>query len=58
MDSKAERKNFSFYMLADFSEKIDKIRQSDDKFKSMSRSQVLYYLISEIADSAKYSNAE
>lgn len=45
-----DRKNFSFYMPSDFPEKLDKVKEKDDKIKSLSRSQAVYYIISAMAD--------
>lgn len=46
------RKNYSFYMSDDFNDKLSIIQESNPKFKSLSKSQVLYFIISELADNA------
>lgn len=52
-----DRKNFSFYMPSDFPEKLDKVKEKDDKIKSLSRSQAVYYIISAMADpESSYAN--
>lgn len=47
-----KRKNYSFYMPEDFSEKLEAVQESNDKLKALSKSQALYYIISELSGSA------
>ena len=50
-----ERKNYSFYMPSDFTEKLKSIQERDDKLKALSLSQAVYFVISQIAQDGKYS---
>lgn len=43
------KKNYSFYMPEDFDQKIDKLRESIDSLKGLSKSQSVYFLISDLA---------
>lgn len=47
-----EKKNYSFYMLADFDEKLDRLQQKDTRLKSLSRSQALYLIVTELVGDA------
>ena len=49
-----ERKNYSFYMPSDFGEKFKQIQEEDDKLKVLSRSQAVYLIVSELAQTGKY----
>lgn len=53
-----DRKNYSFYMPADFGDKLEKIQEADDRIAVLSKSQAVYFIISEIAQSGKYSKNE
>lgn len=44
-----DKKNYSFYMPEDFDNKIDFLRDSIDSLKGLSKSQSVYFLISELA---------
>lgn len=46
---KVEKKNYSFYMVSDFEDKLDKLQASDDELKALSKSQALYLIISKLA---------
>ena len=52
-----ERKNYSFYMPEDFTEKMKQIQACDDKLSALSRSQAVHFIISEIAQTGKYTPA-
>lgn len=43
------KKNYSFYMPEDFDQKIDQLRESMDPLKGLSKSQSVYFLISDLA---------
>lgn len=47
---KVERKNFSFYMPDDFAEKLDKLQTKKDSLKPLSRSQAVYFIISQMLE--------
>lgn len=44
-----ERKNYSFYMATDFVEKLEKVQESSPDLKHLSRSQAVYFIISNMA---------
>ena len=44
-----DKKNYSFYMPEDFDKKIDLLRESIDSLHGLSKSQSVYFLISELA---------
>lgn len=46
----SDKKNFSFYMPDDFIEKIESVQANNEKLKGLSRSQALYFIVSNIAD--------
>ena len=48
--SEGDKKNYSFYMPCDFDEKIDYLRKNTNALKGLSKSQSVYFLISEFAD--------
>lgn len=52
------RKNYSFYMPDDFSSKLKVIKDSNDKIKSLSMSQALYYIITEMAEKIEEKKSE
>ena len=41
--------NYCFYMPVDFNDKFEKIQAADDRLKSLSKSQALNLIISEMA---------
>lgn len=49
-DNKTLRKNYSFYMPEDFAEKIDKLISSNETLKNLSRSQAVYFIISQMVE--------
>jgi len=51
------RKNYSFYMPADFDEKLKNIQQQDGRLSALSKSQAVYYIISEIESTGKFKSA-
>lgn len=52
------RKNYSFYMPDDFNNKLKVIKDSNDKIKSLSMSQALYYIITEMAEKIEEKKSE
>ena len=44
-----DKKNYSFYMPEDFDKKIDLLRENIDSLHGLSKSQSVYFLISELA---------
>lgn len=44
-----ERKNFSFFMPADFYEHLETVQSNDPVMASMSKSQAVHYIISKVA---------
>lgn len=44
-----KRKNFSFYMPEDFADKLDKVQDRSENIKNLSKSQALYFLVSNMA---------
>lgn len=48
---KVDRKNYSFYMPIDFVDKIEQVKDKDSRLKLLSRSQALYFIISQLAES-------
>ena len=44
-----ERKNYSFYMATDFTDKLAKVQAHDTNLKTLSRSQALYFIVSNMA---------
>jgi len=48
--SETKRKNYSFYMPVDYSEKLEMIQKSNPILASLSKSQLTYYLICKLAD--------
>lgn len=53
MSSTVQRKNYSFYMPDDFTQSLEKIQASDHKIQSLSKSQALYFIISDMASKIK-----
>ena len=52
------RKNYSFYMPDDFNSKLEVIKDSNDKIKSLSMSQALYYIVTEMAEKIEKKKSE
>lgn len=52
------RKNYSFYMLDDFGTALETIQAKDDRIKALSKSQAVYFIVSEIAQTGKYTNTQ
>jgi len=50
----ANRKNFSFYAPSDLGDKIDLAISKDVRLKPLSRSQALYFIMTEIQQSGSY----
>ena len=44
-----ERKNYSFFMPADFKEQLKKVQEADPIMSAMSMSQAVYYIVSKVA---------
>lgn len=44
-----DKKNYSFYMPEDFDRKIDFLREQIENLHGLSKSQSVYFLISELA---------
>ena len=54
-----EKINYSFYMLADFGEKLDALKLLDDRITALSRSQAVYFLVTELlAEKQKQKESE
>lgn len=51
-----DKKNFSFYMPEDLDHKIDYLRDSNEKLKGLSKSQSIYFLISELYNKAVHAD--
>lgn len=45
-----DRKNYSFYMASDFTEKLEKVQSNDPKLAPLSKSQALYFIITQLAE--------
>ena len=52
------RKNYSFYMPDDFETKMKKLQESDDRLQSLSRSQAVYFIVSELCQNKKFEVVE
>ena len=50
----ANRKNFSFYAPEDLGDKIDDARNNDARLKPLSRSQAIYFIMTEIQQNGSY----
>lgn len=50
---KVDKKNYSFYMVSDFGDKLEKVQAADDRLKSLSMSQAVYMIITELANKLK-----
>lgn len=53
-----QKKNYSFYMPTDFVDRMEEIQSNDDKLRTLSRSQALYFIISELAEKAQPASTE
>lgn len=53
-----ERKNYSFYMASNFNEKLSKIQANDSRLSTLSKSQALYIIISDLADKIDAESSE
>lgn len=45
-----EKKNYSFYMPSDFDEKLEELQSKRPFLKALSKSQCVYFLISEMCE--------
>ena len=45
-------------MPADFSDKLEIIQQNDEKLKSLSKSQAVYYIIAKLAEPLEKDNSD
>lgn len=53
-----DKKNYSFYMPDNFSERLEVVTATDSKLSALSKSQALYYIISRIAESIENQSAD
>lgn len=53
-----DRKNYSMYMPADFSEKLTEVQKNNPSINALSKSQAVYYIISQLAEGAVKLNGQ